>query len=89
MIKNSRYKIPSDTYFKQYKAPQATDVWQPAQSDAGRSLSNIDINKTVAPSEVEGYDLLFAKILFSVSKDDIEKYQDTVYGDDSDEENRP
>ena len=66
MIRNSRYKIPPTTQFRQYKA----------KPEAQRSLTTRKANDSYAeaPSDVKGYDLMFAKIAFSVRKEDFENF---------------
>lgn len=76
LIKNSKYKIPPSTHFRQYKA-SSTESARGADSERDhRSLSNLNLNRDDAqPSGVTGYDLMYAKIAFSVSREDFERFQ--------------
>ena len=67
LIKGSKYKIPSSTFFKQYKSnPEALygKEFHPSKK--------IHTNTTETPSDLQGYDLVFAKLNFSADKLDFE-----------------
>lgn len=67
LIRDSRYCIPFDTMFKRYKCrPDDTTV-------RNRFLASDEQNlKTSRPSEIEGHDILFARIAFAVNQKNFE-----------------
>ena len=84
LIKNSKYKIPPTTHFKQFKATNDSDYNGTSETAREvRSLSNLNLNQGQAPSDLQGHDLMFAKIAFSVNRDDFENF---IRKEDEDEQ---
>ena len=76
LLKDSKYKVPQSTFFKQYKScAEDSSLKQVMQGWALINESKSEKEEAPSTSDLEGYDLVFAKIAFSVNKADFERYQ--------------